>query len=220
MRPWRYESSWEQDAQPGRAHQPVQRRAGGHRRLLQAWPEDAALPEQQPRLQLHRATRGTSGSNTFVNLVVWGSTRALAVRRRPTDDAIGLPRATASQRPQRPPPRLRDEAPFAGVALYEPGSGEQPCSGRPADAFDYRLLPRWGRARDRCRGIGAGEFLPSFCKDNEFVDGGRQSTHEDSLQDRCEDERRRSTYAHIERNFVVAVDVADCVKTIHLAAHW
>jgi hypothetical protein len=29
-----------------------------------------------------------------------------------------------------------------------------------------------------------------------------------------------SMYAHIERNFVVLVDIADCVKPIHLAAHW
>ena len=60
------------------------------------------------RLHLHRATLGTSGGTTFVNIVVWGSPRALAMKEPPTNDDVGLSRIAASQRA--PAATLRDFA--------------------------------------------------------------------------------------------------------------
>jgi len=46
-------------------------------RFREAWSDDAAFMKRQPGFISTQLHRGTAGSNTFVNIAVWASARAL-----------------------------------------------------------------------------------------------------------------------------------------------
>jgi heme-degrading monooxygenase HmoA len=68
----------QQDNRTRRADQPVQRRAGRHRKPLASLGRGRGLHEAAPGYISTQLHRGIGGSTNFINIAVWESAQALA----------------------------------------------------------------------------------------------------------------------------------------------